>query len=119
MHDNWGDFYSDHKVEELSDVIYRSLNKHTDEEYSTNDLLIVNASDFKLQQPDIDKDYIIKENNGVRLFLPAAHDNPPYSLQEVYGFLSLFFVEDLFSDKKKGTFQKECEEFIYKFNQKK
>ncbi len=111
MHENKGDFYSDVSVDQLAQRIYDALNKEFDGKKLNAQAKVVASADFE-PEDDSDIDYIVQEPQGVRLYDPNCHKEEVKGSERsmVYEWISLCFVEDLFSQEKEGSLQREVKE---------
>ncbi|HLD40129.1 MAG TPA: hypothetical protein VJB13_03240 [Candidatus Nanoarchaeia archaeon] len=108
-HEDWGDFYSEVGLDSLADTIYQSLQNNGVAE----DARIISVRSFDEKNCDPDKDYIIKEVTGVRIYSPSIHSAIPQDEiiflepEVVYFLVSTCFLEDLFSPQQEGSLQRE------------
>jgi len=109
-HQNWEDFYSEVPCNDLADKVYQLLDK----EGLAGDTVIVPSRLFDEKRLDPSKDYIIKENTGVRIYFPTAHKDPTINPEAVYVLESLCLWEGLFSTRKEGSFQRDYKENVRK-----
>ncbi len=105
LHTNHGDFYSDVPVGGLSDVIIRELEAEVFGEKMNSDLVAILSANFNPLDIDEEKDYLISEPWGIRLYAPSTFKDNPFSAEEIYTFVALMFIEKLFSKEKKGSLQ--------------
>ena len=103
IHQNQGDFYSEVPVSDLADAVYRSLDREVMGEKGNQDLVIVESLDHN--SLDEEKEYLVKEEEGIRIYCPSLHTEDARLASEEYCMGSMMFIEDLFSDKQKGTLQ--------------
>ncbi|MDO8511535.1 MAG: hypothetical protein Q7S55_05215 [Nanoarchaeota archaeon] len=109
-HQNWGDFYSEVPCDDLADKVYQLLDKGG----LAEDTVIVPSRLFDEKRSDLSKDYIIKENTGVRIYSPTAHKDPAIDPEAVYALGSLCLWDGLFSTRKEGNFQRDYKENVHK-----
>ncbi len=107
MHENLGDFYSEVPCDSLSDKIYNLLdNQDFMGSKMSEDLIIIESSSFDQDYCDIEKDYLIKEREGIRLYYPGLHlKHNTKTIQLIYS-ICITALEGLFSNEKEGTLQK-------------
>lgn len=99
-----GDFYSNVPCEELADRIFQILGEAS----LTKGVVVTDSCSFNGNyDPFID--YVIKENNRVRIYLPEA-EGTNQNIKEAYQDFSAYFLEALFSDQKEGSIQREFRE---------
>jgi len=111
-HQNIGDFYSNVPSEELADRISQILQKAS----LSMEIVVVNQGSFDESKADLQKEYIIKEKAGVRIYLPGAGGTNQHK-QELYQDRSMDFLEALFSDEKEGSLQIEFKELVECFTE--
>lgn len=98
---NYGDFYSKIPISRLPKIIYKSL-----EDYERNQIIIKKSDRIVLEnQIDYHKKYLIKEEDGITIYLPQKRMYTPQTLEFVYRTFSSRFMKNLFSSEKKGTLQ--------------
>ena len=112
LHENFGDFYSPVPVDGLSDAIYRALDKEFRGKKLNQDLEIVDYLTFNPAQAEMGKDYLVREVDGIRVYMPRL---PILSCFE-YNLFGLLFVGHLFSDKLQGSLQVSLKEIEEKFS---
>ncbi|MFA6460796.1 MAG: hypothetical protein WCV90_00885 [Candidatus Woesearchaeota archaeon] len=108
IHENCGDFYSEVSLEGLADAVYRSLDQEVLGEKMNADVVIVDSATFTSASfsVDPDKDYLIKESAGVRIYSPSLHQpDAKHVAREAYALYALGAVEGLLSETKKGSLQ--------------
>ena len=98
IHENCGDFYSKVHVDELAEAIYRALDKDFMGSKLNKDLIVVDASEFNQEVVEMEKDYIIRELKGVRIYSPKLHTSEAENVNLAYSFLGVMALENLFSD---------------------
>lgn len=98
---NYGDFYSEIPISRLPKIIYKSL-----EDYEKNQFIIKKSDRIVLEnQIDYHKKYLIKEEDGITIYLPQKRMYSPQTLEFVYRTFSSRFMKNLFSSEEKGTLQ--------------
>ncbi len=112
-HNNWGDFYSEVPCGDLADKVYQLLAK----ESSAGDIVILPSHLFDEKKFDPSKDYIIKRNNGARIYSPKAHQNLILGPEAVYMLGCSGLWEGLFSTSKEGSLQIDYKENVQKLEE--
>ena len=98
IHENCGDFYSKVHVDELAEAIYRALDKDFMGSKLNKDLIVVDALTFNPEVVEMEKDYIIRELKGVRIYSPKLHTSEAENVNLAYSFFGVMALENLFSD---------------------
>ena len=105
IHENCGDFYSKVRVEGLPEAVIGALDKEFMGKKLNQDLVIVDASTFNPKVADMEKDYLIREVDGVRVYSPKLHTLDAMNVSQTYGLFGVMAVEDLFAGEQQGTLQ--------------
>jgi hypothetical protein len=106
VHENWGDFYIDMPHFHLAERIWWAL----EEEGLNEDADIVEADSFDHSSCDPTRDYIIKSQDGVRLYSPEVHEEGELDAEVAYGLLCCDLADEVFSQTKEGSLQKDLNE---------
>jgi len=119
IHDNWGDFYSEVPVKELSDVIYEALDVEYNGHKANCDAVVVDASNFNQKTVEAKKEYHIKEPHGLRIYSPAIQETTLGDAKLTYFLYAMLFVESLFSKKQHGSLQTQFDDLKKMYEQMK
>jgi len=116
IHENCGDFYSKVHVDRLPEAVSKALDKNFMGPKLNQDLVIVDASTFNPEFAEIEKDYLVREVDGIRIYSPKLHTPEATNVSQTYSLFGIIAVEDLFADGPKGTLQVSLENFFEEIN---
>jgi len=105
IHENCGDFYSDIPVNELSEAVYKALDREFIGTKLNRDIVIVDASTFNPDVAEMEKNYLVREVDGIRIYAPKLHIPEAEYVSQSYGLFGLMFIGDLFFNERQGSLQ--------------
>ena len=110
IHKNFGDFYSDVPCADLADRVYQALGQEGAERRLNELTVIVDAASFDQSACDHEKEYLVREENGVWFYSPGLHQENPLGASQVYTSAALRIIEYLITDKQEGSLQRSIKE---------
>jgi|SRR3989338_8610968 len=105
IHQNLGDFYSDVPIDGLAEAVFRLLDVEFMGKKLNQDFLVVDLKTFDPKIAQMEREYIIREDDGLRLYVPTFHTAEETNAVQKYTAFGAIFMQYLFSDKQYGSLQ--------------
>jgi len=103
MHQNLGDFYSEVPVEGLAEAICKILGTNAGGHKLDQEVIVVDRSKFSSGEIEFGKDYLIREADGLRYYVPDFHSPWENNAKQSYILSVSIFIPALFSNPNRGS----------------